>query len=442
MVAAQHGAATRSSRDRKPAPFPLAMRMFVAGIVVVGAAVGGIALSGVTTASAQVIAPYVVVFNDGVDAGAKTSGLERAQSFRADHRYSASLSGFAAKLAPRQRDAIAHDPDVASVHEDRAVRLPPARSSRATPLATGVQRIGGGAKAAAGVAVAVLDTGIDLTHPDLNAVAGTNCTGGPNRRTSAVSDGHGHGTHVAGTIAGGSGIGVAPGTAVYAVKVLDDTGRGSTSQLICGIEWVTANARRLGIRVANLSLGMPGTPDPECGRASRDVLHKALCSSIAAGVVYVVAAGNDATDIAGDVPSGYPDVLAVTAMADSDGAAGGRGAVTACGQRERDDTPASFSNYASRAADAAHLIAAPGVCIRSSWPGGGYRSISGTSMAAPHVSGAVALCIASGRCSGTPAAIIRQLRADASAHGAGFTGDDSAPRNGRRYGDLVWAGGY
>lgn len=416
--------------------------MLIAGLVALGTTVAGLTVWGATSASAQVVGPYLVVFNDGVDATAKTAALERAQAFHADHRYSASLSGFAARLAPRQRDAIARDPEVASIHEDRAVRLPAARSSRATPLATGVQRIGGGGKTADGVGVAVLDTGIDLVHPDLNAVAGTNCTGGSSRRASAVSDGHGHGTHVAGTIAGRSGIGVAPGTTVYAVKVLDDEGRGSTSQLICGIEWVTANARRLGIRVANLSLGMPGAPDSDCGRAGRDVLHRALCASVAAGVVYVVAAGNDATDIAGDVPSGYPEVLAVAAMADSDGAPGGHGVVTACGQRERDDTAASFSNYASRPTDGAHLIAAPGVCIRSSWPGGGYRTISGTSMAAPHVSGAVALCIASGRCTGAPAAIIRQVRADASAHGAGFSGDDHAPRNGRRYGDLVWAGGY
>src|SRR5207247_552287 len=161
-----------------------------------------------------------------------------------------------------------------------------------------------GTKTATGVAVAVLDTGIDLAHPDLTAVAGTNCTGGANRRSTAVADGNGHGTHVAGTIGGRGGIGVAPGTTVYAVKVLDDRGRGST---------------------------------------------------------------------------------------------------TACGPRERDDTAASFSNYAGDASGTAHVIAAPGVCIRSAWPGGGYRTISGTSMAAPHVAATVALCIASARCTGAPA---------------------------------------
>lgn len=416
------------------------MRMAIAALLVAGA---GLAAFTATSVDGQTVAPYIVVFQDGVDAGAKTAELERSHGFRADHRYSSSVAGFAAKLASRQRDAIARDAAVASVHEDRPVRLPPtSRTTRAASLATGVRRIGGGARAAAGVAVAVLDTGVDLSHPALSALAGTNCTGGPNRRASAVSDGHGHGTHVAGTIAGTNGIGVAPGTTIYAVKVLDDQGRGSTSALICGIEWVTTNAVRLGIKVANLSLGMPGSPDSDCGRPSHDVLHKALCRSIEAGVVYVVAAGNDATDIAGDVPSGYPEVLAVTAMSDTDGAPGARGGNATCIRSERDDAFASFSNYAGSSAGAAHLVAAPGVCIRSSWPGGGYRTISGTSMAAPHVAATVALCVAAGRCRGSARQIIAQVRADAAAHGGGFAGDERAPVARRHYGELVWAGGY
>ena len=416
------------------------MRIFIIALVLGVAAT--IALSA-SSADGQAIAPYVVVLQDGTDVAAKVAELERIHGFKADHRYTSSVSGFAARLAGRQRSAIARDPSVASIHDDKAVRLaPPSRSSRASALATGVKRIGGGGKSAAGVAVAVLDTGIDLTHADLNALAGTNCTGGANRRASAVSDGHGHGTHVSGTIGGKNGIGVAPGTTVYAVKVLDDQGRGSTSAVICGIDWVTANAAKLGIRVANLSLGMPGTPDSDCGRTSHDVLHKALCRSVDAGVVYVVAAGNDAADIAGDVPSGYPEVLAVTAMSDTDGAPGGRGANATCGANERDDAFATFSNYAGSAADAGHIVAGPGVCIRSSWPGGGSRTISGTSMASPHVAATVALCIAAGRCRGTARSIITQIRADAAAHANGFSGDERTPIARRHYGDLVWAGGY
>ena len=414
-------------------------RLAFAGTVLIAA---GIAFIGSQSAEGQLVASYIVVLRDDVEPVAKIAELERAHGFIATHRYSASFGGFAATLAPRQRAALSRDAAVASIHVDRTLVLSrPSRAAKSEALATGVRRVGGGAHAAEGVAVAVLDTGVDLAHPALHALAGTNCVGGAGRRASAVSDGNGHGTHVAGTIAGTGGIGVAPGTTVYAVKVLDEQGRGSASQLICGIDWVTANAQRLGIRVASLSLGMPGAPDADCGRSSADVLHRAICRSVAAGVVYVVAAGNDARDIAGDVPAGYPEVLAVTAMADSDGAPGGRGAPSACGVRERDDAFASFSNYATSRA-AAHVIAAPGVCIRSAWSDGGYRTISGTSMAAPHVAAAVALCIAASRCRGNAASIIAQVRADAAAHGAGFAGDEHAPVTGRRYGDLVWVGGY
>jgi subtilisin family serine protease len=414
------------------------MRSVLIAIGVLTAAVGALTA---TSAEGTGTAAYVVVFRDGTEPAGKISELERAHGFRADHRYSASLAGFAARLGARQRDAIVRDAAVASIDDDRPARLAPTRSSRAAPLSTGVKRIGGGTRAATGVAIAVLDTGVDLAHPDLTALVGTNCVGGAGRRTTAVADGNGHGTHVAGIVAGRAGIGVAPGTTIFAVKVLDEQGRGSTSQLICGIDWVTANAARLGIRVANLSLGQTGSPDEGCGRSSHDALHKAICRSTSAGVVFVVAAGNEATDIARDVPSGYPEVLAVAAMSDTDGAPGGRGA-DACVASERDDRFASFSNYAGSATGAAHLVAAPGVCIRSSWPGGGYRTISGTSMAAPHVSGAVALCIANARCPGAPTAIIKQIRADAAAHRDGFAGDERSVVASHHYGDLVWAGGY
>ena len=390
-------------------------------------------------------APYVVVLQEGADANAVVADLEQRHHFTASHRYTAAFAGFAAHLTARQRAAVVQESAVAAIHADRRFRLSAGLPApRGAVIASGVSRIGGGAKAAS-VAVAVIDTGVD-THPDLDVRSGTNCVGPFSRRADATLDDNGHGTHVAGTIGGKGGTGVAPGTVIYAVKVLDATGGGTTSSVICGIDWVTANAAHLGIGVASMSLGMPGASDTSCGRTNADPLHRAICRSVSGGTVYVVAAGNDGRDVAGSIPAAYPEVLAVSAIADTDGAPGGKGAIASCaGPRDRDDSAASFSNYAHRMAEAQHLVAAPGVCIRSTWPHGRYNTISGTSMATPHVSAVVALCLSSGRCHGASADVARQVRADAQAHATGangFAGDPRHPVTGRIYGDLAWAGGY
>ena len=145
------------------------------------------------------------------------------------------------------------------------------------------------------------------------------------------------------------------------------------------------------------------------------------------------------------MPAAYNEVLTVTAVADFDGLPGG-GAASTC-RSDVDDTAAFFSNWAVRVSDQKHTIAAPGMCILSTWVGGGVNTISGTSMATPHVAGTVALCLSSGRCSGTPAQIIAKLRADAAAadasNGYGFLEDpNSSPITGRFYGYLASAGGY
>jgi subtilisin family serine protease len=252
---------------------------------------------------------------------------------------------------------------------------------------------------------------------------------------------------VAGTIGArnqGSGVvGVAPGTMVYAVKVLDSHGSGLWSSIICGIDWVTANASALGIRVANMSLGGLGDDYSDC---AGDPLHQAICNSTDAGVVYTVAAGNSGWDWGApppDVPAWFPEVLTVTAVADSDGKAGGAGGAPGCRPAEVDDKRASFSNFSDDPADDGHTVAAPGVCIRSTWPGGGYATLSGTSMAAPHIAGLVALCIAEGGspgpCAGmTPAQVIQKIRVDAQAHATavnGFLGDPGHPL-GRYFGYI------
>jgi subtilisin family serine protease len=241
------------------------------------------------------------------------------------------------------------------------------------------------------VQVAIIDTGILATHPDLvgQVVGGKNCT---NSRKGFVDE-NGHGTHVAGTIAGLNNkvgvIGVAPGVKLWAVRVLDKYGSGSWSSVICGLDFVTSMAPAKGgfIRVANMSLGGAGVSDNNCGNTNNDALHKAICRARDAGITIVVAAGNSGANAANFVPAAYNDaVITVSALADSNGKDGGGGAKTSYGA---DDTFASFSNFGS-AVD----IGAPGVNIYSTWLNNSYATLSGTSMASPHVAAAAALYIA------------------------------------------------
>lgn len=377
---------------------------------------------------------YIVVFKDGVtNPGQDTADLTQRHRLTVHHRYHAAVRGFAADIPASEVAALKNDPRVAYVTEDRLVssnnrrfvpeqhRLKPSPSPTPTPsqvLPTGVDRVNAENKGntGAGVNVAVLDTGIDLTHPDLkdNIVGGKNCSSG-----SSYADGNGHGTHVAGTIAaennGFGVVGVAPAAKLWSVRVLNNAGSGSWSSVICGIDFVTAHAPGSGgpITVANMSLGGGGTSDNNCGYTNNDPLHQALCRSRDAGVTYVVAAGNNTGPINATVPAAYDDaVITVSALADSDGQPNGTGVATSYGA---DDTFATFSNYGSEVD-----LGAPGVHIYSTWKGGGYRAITGTSMATPHVTGAAALYLAA-----NPGAAWTQVRdglkAIAEALGAGHT---------------------
>lgn len=407
----------------------------------------------VAAPAATVNGRYIVVFRDSVPADSVRSlagAHGRAYGISADHVYSAALKGYSAALTSSALREIRADARVAYVAEDRVVNAVGTTSVVAgDAVPPGVVRIGAATAAtvhqASTVSVAVIDTGIDLTHPDLNAVSGKNCV----RTNRPANDDNGHGSHVSGSIAArnnGSGVvGVAPGTKLYAVKVLNSQGSGTTSQVICGIDWVTANAKALNIKVASMSLGGGGGNDNNCGNTNRDPEHQAICRSTAAGVTYVVAAGNDGGDLAAHVPASYPEALTVSAMTDTDGTYGAAGGAPACRTSEADDRFASFSNYATTTTDANHTVAAPGVCIRSTWKSGGYNTISGTSMATPHVSGSVALCLGSGGvpgpCNGlTPAAIVQKMRSDAQSHATstnGFVGDPLQPVVGKYFGYLM-----
>jgi subtilisin family serine protease len=388
-----------------------------------------------TAAGRAIPGHYVVVVKSGFNGAAVAADHARSADAEVLAVYRHAVNGYAARLSPAGLARVRADARVLLVSPDRVVRV------TAQTLPTGVDRIEGDLNSTASgnglgsvnVAVAVIDTGIDLDHPDLNVVGGKNCSSG-----KSFDDGNGHGTHVAGTIAAKDDaqgvVGMAPGAPLYAVRVLNNAGSGSWSSVICGIDWVTANAASKGIKVANMSLGGSGS-DTGC---NGDALHKAICSSVAAGVTYVAAAGNSGADLKGFVPAAYDEVLTATAVADFDGRPGGEAGATC--RAGVDDTAAEFSNFtASGSSDESHVIAAPGVCILSPWKSGGYNTISGTSMASPHVAGTAALCLA-GPCAGmTPAQVRSRLRNDASVQpaGYGFMGV-----SGRSYGSLVYAGGY
>jgi subtilisin family serine protease len=399
--------------------------------------------------------PYVVVLDDsGTDVGAQIDALQRGFGFTTKLRYSSALDGFAANLTSDQATRLAAVPGVAFVQPDitfTAASLAPLATGETVPA--GIRRVGGvigtQAHAASGAGVAVLDTGIDLANGDLAAVSGTNCV----KPGTPAADDNGHGTHVAGIVAArnsGTGVvGVAPGTKVYAVKVLGPKATGTLSQILCGINWVTANAAALNIKVANMSITSLGANDGACGAANKDAEHKAICGSVAAGVTYVAAAGNNAGNVKNYVPAAYPEVLTVTAMTDTDGVAGGTGPVS-CKKGEKDDSYGTYSNYAVAASEQDHTIAAPGTCVVSDAPGGKTAVYYGTSQAAPHAAGAVALCLDdggfAGPCAGlSPAQIVQRLRADAAAAATtanGFLGDPLRPVTGRFYGYVVPASLY
>ncbi len=322
-----------------------------------------------------------------------TQAFERRHGFRADHVFSAAIRGFSAALTARQIADLENDPMVSYIEPDGVM------TTVAQTLPWGIDKIdadlsstaaGNGSGAVTNVNVYIIDTGVDTAHADLNVVGHVKFGIGPNE------DCNGHGTHVAGTVAAIDNdqdvVGVVPGAPVTGVKVLRCSGSGSTSSVIKGVDWVTANAVKPAI--ANMSLG---------GGVS-NALDAAVVSSAASGVFYSLSAGNNGVDACNSSPARTGQ--------------GTNGIVTTAAT-DMSDAEASFSNVGP-CVD----IWAPGVNVLSTRLGGGTRTLSGTSMAAPHVGGGGALYLSSNTAA-TPTDVETALKNAAVA--TGTNSKDGAP---------------
>ncbi|HKH12207.1 MAG TPA: S8 family peptidase [Rubrobacter sp.] len=345
---------------------------------------------------------YIVVLKDGVNEPARVAGQISGRSkAEVGFVYHNAIKGFSATIPDARVDAVRADGRVDYVERDGVMK------TVAQTLPWGIDRVdadlsstkaGDGTGAVSNVNAYIIDTGIDATHPDLNVVGHTNFAGGPNR------DCNGHGTHVAGTVAARDNtsdvVGVAPGAPLTGVKVLSCSGSGSTSGVIRGVDWVTANAKKPA--VANMSLG---------GGASQ-ALDDAVKKSAAAGVFYALAAGNEGADACTSSPARAGTSSGVTTTAATDSA----------------NKEASFSNFGT-CVD----VWAPGVGILSTKNGGGTTTFSGTSMASPHVGGAGALYLST-HAGASPGTVEGAIKAAAKSPG-------TASKDGRQI-QLLNVGGF
>ncbi|MGC7095386.1 S8 family peptidase [Amycolatopsis lurida] len=311
---------------------------------------------------------YIVVYTDsavsaqGVDA--LTEGLAAEYGAEVEHTYRHALHGFSGTFSEQTARKLAAEPTVAYVEQNGVVRVdgtqpnPPSWGldridQRQLPLDHGFTYPNTGSNTTA----YIIDSGIRTTHQDFGGRAswGTNTTGDGNN-----TDCDGHGTHVAGTV-GGNTHGVAKGVQLVAVKVLDCTGSGSFAGVVAGIDWVTGH-HVSGPAVANMSLGAPG---------QHTATEEAVRRSIADGVTYAIAAGNENANACGHTPARVAEAITVNASDDG-------------------DVRAYFSNYGP-----CTDMFAPGMDIVSTYNGGDSdtETLSGTSMASPHIAGATALLL-------------------------------------------------
>jgi subtilisin family serine protease len=373
-----------TGRGRLLAGAGLAGALAIAAAVVAmpaQAAEGQIRLAGTEN---SVDGSYIVVLKDGAarsaSVTAEATSLAGEYGAQVSRTFTTALHGFSVHASEAQARQLAADDSVAYVEQSQRFTVSDTQDS---PPSWGLDRIDqhdlpldsayNYANKGDGVTAYVIDTGVMIEHPTFEGRAsyGYDAVDGDND----AADGYGHGTHVAGTI-GGAEYGVAKGVNIVAVRVLDDNGSGTTEQVVAGIDWVAQN--HSGPSVANMSLG--GGVD--------DALDESVRGAISSGVTFAIAAGNSSADANTFSPARVTEAITVAASDDADG-------------------QASFSNFG----DVVDLYA-PGVGITSSWNDGATNTISGTSMATPHVAGAAALFL-SANAAATPADVAAGLTAAA-----------------------------
>ncbi|MCO4697603.1 S8 family peptidase [Streptomyces sp. RO-S4] len=343
---------------------------------------------------------YIVTLKADEVRSTTAKGRALAAKYGADveRTYSKALNGYEIEASEAEAKRLAADPAVASVVQNRTFTI---TATQSNPPSWGLDRIDQRNRpvnraytypdsAGQGVTAYIIDTGVRISHRDFGGRASNGYDAVD--RDNVAQDGNGHGTHVAGTVAGTS-YGVAKKARIVGVRVLNNSGSGTTAQVVAGIDWVARNAVKPA--VANMSLG--GGAD--------STLDAAVRNAVSAGVTFVVAAGNESTNASTKSPARVTEAITV-------------GATTST------DARASYSNYGS-VVD----LFAPGSSITSAWrtSDSATNTISGTSMASPHVAGAAALYLA-GNPSASPAQVSSALTSAATAGVVGSPGSGSPNR--------------
>ncbi|WP_267243204.1 S8 family peptidase [Streptomyces sp. PR69] len=351
-------------------------------------------------APGAVAGSYIVTLDESAADAESKKGRSLAAAYGAKIKktYTAALNGYAVELSESQAKKLAADPAVESVVQNRVLSI---NGTQPNPPSWGLDRIDQRDlplnssytypdSAGSGVTAYVIDTGVRISHNDFGGRASYGYDAIDDDYTA--QDGHGHGTHVAGTVAGSS-YGVAKKAKIVAVRVLNDQGSGTTAQVVAGIDWVTQNAVKPA--VANMSLG--GGADT--------ALDNAVRNSIASGITYAIAAGNSNRDASNYSPARVTEAITV-------------------GSTTSSDSRSSFSNYGS-----VLDLFAPGSSITSAWNSSdsATNTISGTSMAAPHAAGAAALYLAD-NATATPSQVSNALTDAATTGVVGNPGSGSPNR--------------